>query len=86
MPSASCCNLGQSKISSSGNGLIWASPKLPYKISLANKKTSDYPKFKAFADNKVNVAQMIRVCFEIVGNIKEKGENLVNYLPHIPDY
>ena len=42
---------------------------------LPNDKTLDVTKLKAFADDKINVAQMIFFVFDRVENIAGKGEN-----------
>ena len=41
----------------------------------------DWSKWKAFADNKINVAQMIISVFDRVENIVEKGENAFSPFP-----
>ena len=43
--------------------------------SLPNDKSLDMTKLKAFADNKINLAQMMISVFDRVGNIVGKGEN-----------
>ena len=43
--------------------------------SLPNDKILDVTKLKAFADNKINVAQMMIPVFDRVENIVGKGEN-----------
>ena len=43
--------------------------------SLLNNKILDWPKLKAFADDKMNVAEMMISVSDGVENIVEKGEN-----------
>ena len=43
--------------------------------SLPNKKFLDWSKFKAFADNKINVIEKLKFVLGSVGNIMEKGGN-----------
>ena len=43
--------------------------------SLPNDQILDWPKLKAFADDKIKALKMIIVVFERVENIVEKGEN-----------
>ena len=43
--------------------------------SLSNDKTIDWPNFKAFADDNLNVAIMANLVFDRVENIAGKGEN-----------
>ena len=43
--------------------------------SLPSAKILDVTKLKAFADDKINVAQMIVSVFDRIGNIVGKGEN-----------
>ena len=42
---------------------------------LPNDKTIDWPNFKAFADDNLNVAKMAKLVFDRVKNIEGKGEN-----------
>ena len=42
--------------------------------SLPNDKIVDVTKLKAFADDKINVAQMMIYVFDRVENIEQKGE------------
>ena len=51
-------------------GLVWERVN-----SLPNDKTLDVTKLKAFADNKINVGQMMISVFDRVENIVGKGEN-----------
>ena len=44
--------------------------------SLPNHKNLDHSKFKAFADNKINVTEKWRFVVERVENIMGKGENV----------
>ena len=46
-----------------------------YLTLLPNDKTIDWSEFKAFADDKINVAKMARSSFNRVENIAGKGEN-----------
>ena len=46
-----------------------------YSNSLPNDKILDVTKLKAFADDKINVAQKMISVFDRVENIVEKGEN-----------
>ena len=46
--------------------------------SLPNAKILDVTKLKAFADDKINVAQMTISVFDMVDNIAGKGENAGN--------
>ena len=43
--------------------------------SLPNNKNLDWSKFKAFADDKMNVAKMMNYVFDGAENIFGKGEN-----------
>ena len=43
--------------------------------SLTNDKTTDWPNFKAFADDNLNEAKMAKLFFDRVENIAGKGEN-----------
>ena len=43
--------------------------------SLPNNKILDVTKLKAFADNKINVAQMMTSVFDRVENLVKKAEN-----------
>ena len=45
--------------------------------SLTNDKILDWPKLKAFADDKLDVVKMIIFLLDKVENIVEKGENAV---------
>ena len=60
-----CLNLDQSKILSSGMGVN----------PLADNKILSLPKLKAFADNKLNVTQNVKVFFHRIENIVGKEEN-----------
>ena len=42
---------------------------------LPNDKFSDWSKFTAFADDKINVREQLKFGLERVGNIVGKGEN-----------
>ena len=42
---------------------------------MPNDKISDWSKFKAFADDKINVNEQLKFTLERVGNIVGKGEN-----------
>ena len=46
---------------------------------LPNNKILDWTKFKAFADNKINVTKNFRFAFDRVENWGGKGENAGNH-------
>ena len=43
--------------------------------SLPNNKILDLSKLKAFADDKINAAQKLKICYGTIENILGKGEN-----------
>ena len=45
--------------------------------SLPNDKFSDWSKVKAFEDDKLNLAEKMKIVLERVENIEGKGENAV---------
>ena len=45
------------------------------RLSLLNSKVFDWSKLKAFADNKINVADMMTSLSDRVKNIVGRGEN-----------
>ena len=47
--------------------------------SFPNDKILDFPKLKAFADDKINEAHKLKFVSEMVENIARKGE--INWLP-----
>ena len=56
--------------------LIWSRGQCYQLVkSLPNDKILNMTKFKAFADNKLNVAQMMISVFDRIENIVGKGEN-----------
>ena len=75
MSSAICFNLDQSKILSSGNGLIVTSALVASVNPLPKDKFLDCFKLKAFADDIFNVATMMISGLYRVENIVRKGEN-----------
>ena len=81
MSSAICFNLDQSKILSSGCGLVSSmvvdcvALYLHIITSLPNEKNFLLTKLKAFADNKMDVAKMMISVFDRIENIVGKGEN-----------
>ena len=52
--------------------------------SLRNNNILDWSKFKAFADNKINVTYKLKFVSERIENILGKGENVGNQ--HFTDY
>ena len=74
MSSVNALSLDQCKISSFDKGLNLYQTMLSFN-SLPNNKILDWSKLKAFADNKINWTENLKIVLGRVENIVGKGEN-----------
>ena len=56
-------------------GKKWLETDVNVSVTIPNNKVLDCPKLKVFADDKLNLAKLIRFALERVENIVGKGEN-----------